>query len=70
MSWTPQSWRSLPIRQQPDYDDPEAVAAQLATMREEVLKYRDHPAVLAWLIGNELKEEGIDTGRGGKFNSA
>ena len=37
-----------------DYDDPVAVATQLETMRKEVLKYRDHPAVLAWLIGNEL----------------
>ena len=37
-----------------DYDDPEAVAAQLERMREEVLKYRDHPAVLVWVIGNEL----------------
>jgi beta-galactosidase/beta-glucuronidase len=37
-----------------DYDDPEAVATQLASVREEVLKYRDHPAVLFWLVGNEL----------------
>ena len=37
-----------------DYDDAQAVAAQLKSMREEVLKYRDHPAVLAWIIGNEL----------------
>ncbi len=37
-----------------DYDDEEAVAEQLAVMREEVLKYRDHPAVLLWVIGNEL----------------
>ena len=37
-----------------DYNDPEAVAGQLETVREEVLKYKDHPAVLAWLIGNEL----------------
>jgi len=37
-----------------DYDDPEAVARQLATVREEVLKYRDHPALLFWLVGNEL----------------
>ena len=37
-----------------DYDDPEAVAAQLASVREEVLKYKDHPAVLFWLVGNEL----------------
>ena len=37
-----------------DYNDPEAVAEQLEVVREEVLKYRDHPAVLTWLIGNEL----------------
>lgn len=37
-----------------DYDDPEAVAAQLETFRGDVLKYRDHPALLAWIIGNEL----------------
>ncbi len=37
-----------------DYDDPEAVAAQLADFREQVLKYRDHPALLVWIIGNEL----------------
>jgi hypothetical protein len=37
-----------------DYNDEAAVAKQLAMMQAEVLKYRDHPAVLAWLIGNEL----------------
>ncbi len=37
-----------------DYDDEAAVAAQLDTMRAEVLKYRDHPALLFWIIGNEL----------------
>ena len=37
-----------------NYDDPDAVAAQLEFMRGEVLKYRDHPAVLVWVIGNEL----------------
>lgn len=36
-----------------DYDDGEAVAAQLARMRAEVEKYKDHPALLAWIIGNE-----------------
>ena len=34
--------------------DLEAVAEQLEVMRAEVLEYRDHPAVLAWVIGNEL----------------
>ncbi len=37
-----------------DYDDPEAVAAQKEQFRGEVLKYRDHPALLVWIIGNEL----------------
>lgn len=36
-----------------DYDDEEAVARQLEYARGEVLKYRDHPALLAWVIGNE-----------------
>ncbi len=37
-----------------DYDDAAAVAAQLQALRQEVLKYRDHPALLLWVIGNEL----------------
>jgi exo-beta-1,3-glucanase (GH17 family) len=37
-----------------DYDDPDAVAAQLAEIHEEVVKYKDHPALLFWLVGNEL----------------
>ena len=37
-----------------NYDDPQAVAKQLDLVRQEVLKYKDHPAVLTWLIGNEL----------------
>lgn len=40
-------------RQGFDYDDEEAVAAQLEYARAEVLKYKDHPALLTWLIGNE-----------------
>lgn len=36
-----------------DYDDEQAVAAQLAYARGEVLKYKDHPALLTWIIGNE-----------------
>jgi hypothetical protein len=36
-----------------DYDDAEAVAAQLDYARGEVLKYKDHPALLTWIIGNE-----------------
>lgn len=37
-----------------DYDDADAVAGQLAAFRNDVLKYRDHPALLFWIIGNEL----------------
>jgi hypothetical protein len=37
-----------------DYDNEQAVASQLARMRDEVLKFKDHPAVLMWGIGNEL----------------
>ena len=40
-----------------NYDDPKAVAEQLARLRTEVLKYKDDPAVLLWGIGNELNLE-------------
>jgi hypothetical protein len=36
------------------YDDTAAVNRQLEKLRGEVLKYKDHPALLAWGIGNEL----------------
>lgn len=37
-----------------NYDDTAAVRKQLDRLRAEVLKYKDHPALLAWGIGNEL----------------
>lgn len=37
-----------------DYNDAAAVARQLAELKAEVLKYKDHPALLTWIIGNEL----------------
>ena len=40
-----------------DYDDPVAVARQLERMRRQVLAYRDHPALLVWIIGNELNHD-------------
>ncbi|MBD3647432.1 MAG: hypothetical protein HUJ31_08290 [Pseudomonadales bacterium] len=40
-----------------DYDDAVAVRRQLDFFRGEVLKYRNHPALLAWIIGNELNLE-------------
>jgi len=36
-----------------DYDDPEAVRQQFEFARQEVLRYKDHPALLLWIIGNE-----------------
>lgn len=43
-----------------DYNDPDFVAAQFATVQEQVLRYRDHPAVLMWALGNEMEGEGGD----------
>lgn len=37
-----------------DYDDAAAVAAQLQRIREQVTAWKDHPAVLMWVAGNEL----------------
>jgi hypothetical protein len=38
-----------------DYDNPEHVAAQFEKARDAVLKYRDHPALLLWGVGNEVE---------------
>ena len=43
-----------------DYNDPAQVAEQLETARQVVLRYKDHPAVLLWGIGNEM--EGYESG--------
>ncbi|MEO1596528.1 MAG: glycoside hydrolase family 2 TIM barrel-domain containing protein [Pseudomonadota bacterium] len=43
-----------------DYNDEALVAEQLEGVRETVLRYRDHPAVLLWGIGNEM--EGFEAG--------
>jgi len=37
-----------------NYDDAAAVAAQKEAIREQVLKYKDYPALLVWGIGNEV----------------
>jgi hypothetical protein len=42
------------------YDDPKQVAEQQERVRQAVLKYRNHPAVLMWALGNEM--EGYDQG--------
>jgi hypothetical protein len=37
-----------------DYNNPADVARQFAEVKAEVLKHKDHPALIAWIIGNEL----------------
>ena len=37
-----------------DYDDKDAVKAQLDSIKKEVMALKDHPALLIWGIGNEL----------------
>ncbi len=46
--------RATPERHGFDYDDASAVREQLERMTEEVRAFREHPALLAWGIGNEL----------------
>ena len=43
-----------------DYAAPDAVAAQRQAVRDAVLRYKDHPALLAWIIGNELDHGAAD----------
>ena len=43
-----------------DYDDEEQVREQFERARRSVLRYKDHPAVLLWGIGNEM--EGFKSG--------
>lgn len=40
-----------------DYDDAAAVQAQLQRFRAQVMAHRNHPALLFWIIGNELNHD-------------
>ena len=37
-----------------NYGDAEAVAAQRERIRRDVMRFKDHPALIIWAIGNEL----------------
>ncbi|MCB9867865.1 MAG: hypothetical protein H6816_14665 [Phycisphaerales bacterium] len=41
-----------------DYSDPKQVAADKERAREAVMRFKDHPAVLMWGIGNEMEANG------------
>ena len=43
-----------------DYGDEQQVQAQLDRIRDKVLRFKDHPAILLWGLGNEM--EGFDDG--------
>jgi hypothetical protein len=37
-----------------NYDDKDAVSRQFEDIKAQILKYKDHPALLGWILGNEL----------------
>ncbi len=47
-------------RQGFDYHDEERVAEQYERLTQAVLEYKDHPAILAWGVGNEVEAGGAD----------
>jgi len=43
------------------YSNPEHCAKQAERVRKEVMLYRNHPALLAWGLGNEVEGDGTNT---------
>jgi hypothetical protein len=50
-------------RQGFDYSNPERVAQQLERARQDVLRFKDHPALLMWALGNESELDTSATNR-------
>jgi len=44
----------IPEREGFDYYDRKAIDRQLQALRKDVIRYRNHPALLAWDVGNEM----------------
>ena len=49
------------LRHDLDYNDQQQVDAQINHALEGVRKYKDHPAILLWGIGNEMEGEGYNS---------
>jgi hypothetical protein len=50
-------------RQGFDYENPERVAQQLERARQDVVRFKDHPALLMWALGNESELDTSPTNR-------
>lgn len=44
-----------------DYNDEAAVKQQLEQMKQDVIRFKDHPALLCWSIGNEAESNYTNT---------
>ena len=44
------------VRQGFDWTDADSLLKQRETVRNAVLKYKDHPALLMWALGNEMED--------------
>ncbi|MFW5877906.1 MAG: glycoside hydrolase family 2 TIM barrel-domain containing protein [bacterium] len=47
-------WVTHPRHNKTFYDDTVKVREQLERFRKDVIKYKDHPALLMWAVGNEV----------------
>lgn len=47
-------WVTHPRHNKTFYDDTAQVKAQQERFRQDVIKYKDHPALLMWAVGNEV----------------
>ena len=45
----------IPARYGFDYRNPKFVKTQLERIRKDVRRFKDHPALLMWAVGNELE---------------